>query len=367
MRWVSTMFTLVCAAILGAASDALADHVALKNGDSLTGRITNTTPTELTIATDLAGRVTIKRSDVSQITTTAPGTQPADGSGWNGTLAAGVDISRGNSETRTISTSGNVTRIGSRDRLGFFGTSLYSAIGTGAEAVTTVRATRGGLRYDHDLLDRLYGFEFGDAENDPLQLLNLRTVVGGGAGVHLLKTGATQFNAFGGVSYARDSYTEVTTTTTTTTTSGTPVTTPGQGGTPPGKGGTPPGQARIQNTRRGSPPSIVRTALSRNVGEWLIGHDLTHQLSDSIGLNESLTVFPAVGDLHDYRVSFDFSVWAQLNGWLQWNANVADRYLNIPPSGGAVQNDTYISTGLGITFGHGGGGYGGADGRRPRR
>lgn len=82
-------------------------------------------------------------------------------------------------------------------------------------------------------------------------------------------------------------------------------------------------------------------------------------------MTEALTVFPATGDVQDYRVSFDLSLSAQLNGWLQWNVAVADRYLNIPPAGGAVQNDAFVSTGLGITFGHGdSGAYTGADGRR---
>jgi hypothetical protein len=198
---------------------------------------------------------------------------------------------------------------------------------------------------------------FFDAENDLLQLLDLRTVAGAGAGAHLFKSDMTQVNLFGGVSYARDNYTEVTTTdtsTTTTTTTGTtpggpPTTTPGKGGTPPGQGGTPPGQTRV--SRGGTPPDVVRTSLNRNVGEFLIGQDLTRQLSGNVGVSEALTVFPAVSDLADYRVSFDFTVWAQLNGWLQWNASVADRYLHIPPAGGAVQNDTFVWTGLGITFG----------------
>jgi hypothetical protein len=56
-------------------------------------------------------------------------------------------------------------------------------------------------------------------------------------------------------------------------------------------------------------------------------------------------MYPAIEDVQDYRVSFDLSLSVQLNGWLQWNLNVADRYLNIPPSGGAIQNDTFISTG----------------------
>src|SRR4029453_6168707 len=130
------------------------------------------------------------------------------------------------------------TRLGPHDRFGLFGTYLFSAVGSGTNAVTTARATRGGLRYDHDLLGPLFGFGFGEAENDPLQLLNLRTVIGGGAGAHVLKTDDTQFNLFGGVSYAKDSYdagaTATTTTATPTTTrTGPPPTPPGWGARPP--------------------------------------------------------------------------------------------------------------------------------------
>jgi hypothetical protein len=43
---------------------------------------------------------------------------------------------------------------------------------------------------------------------------------------------------------------------------------------------------------------------------------------------------------------------------------VADRYLRIPPSGGAVRNDMFIASGVGVTFGGGDvGGYRGADTR----
>ena len=289
---------------------------------------------------------------------------------WHGAVNTGIDVSHGNTETRGISANGTVTRLGPRDRLGLFATHLSSSVGSGSDAVTTARATRGGVRYDHDLQKALYAFGFFDAENDLLQLLDLRTVAGGGAGAHLFRSDVTQVNTFAGASYARDSYTEVATTDTTSTTAttagGPPATTPGKGGTPPGQGGTPPGQTRV--TRGGTPPAVVRTSLNRNVGEFLIGQDLTHQLSGSAGVSEAFTVFPAVQEFADYRVSFDVTLWAQLNGWLLWNASVADRYLHIPPAGGAVQNDTFFWTGLGITFGRGASGaYAGADGRRTSR
>jgi len=403
MGKLSTLTSLLIAvmAVIGAPAMAWADQVVLRNGDRLTGTVTAASTSELALDTELTGRVTLKWSAVSQLNSTAevrvtlPTGQlvegipvvadgrltiqpvnaapvpadmatvrtldlvraPANASSWHGALNSGWDISRGNAETSTISTNGNATRFGPADRFGMYGAYLFSGVGSGSDAVTTARAIRGGLRYDHDLVRPLFGFVFGDAEHDVLQLLDLRLVGGGGAGIHVVKTGATQLNVFGGASYAKDSYMDVSTTTstTTTTTATTSPTTPKTSGppvTPPGQGGTPPGQS-IKPKRGGTPPPVVNTTLSRNVGEFLLGQDLDHQFSDSVALREVFTMFPAMNNLQDYRVSFDMSLSVQLNGWLQWNITVADRYLNIPPSGGAIQNDTFLSTGLGIMFGRG--------------
>lgn len=280
---------------------------------------------------------------------------------WHGSIDAGLDLSRGNAATASVVTRGTATRLGASDRLGVFGAYLFSNVGTGADAVTTANTLRGGARYDHDLSRVIFGFGFAEAEHDSPQLLDLRTVVGGGAGAHLRKTPTAQLNVLGGLSYARDAYIEVATTIPTLT----PTTpTPGPPATPPGQGGTPPGQAR----RSGTPPEVVRSSLSRNLGELLVGEDWTQQLSANVSATQSLTFFQAVSNADDYRVSFDLSLSAQLNGWLHWTVSVTDRYLNIPPAGGAVQNDLFISTGLGITFGKGGGGaYTGADGPPRRR
>jgi len=343
-------------------ASARADHLVLKNGDMLTGKVTSTSPSSVTIETDLAGRVTIKRDAIASLATSSPasgGVPPADAATWQGAINSGWNLSRGNAETATVSTYGTGTRLGPVDRLGLFGNYLFSNIGSGEEAVTTAKAMRGGARYDHDLTRRTFAFAFGEAERDPPQLLESRAVVGGGAGSHLRKTAMSQFNVFAGVSYARDRYIEVITTTVTTPT--TPA--PGAPATPPGQGGTPPGQAR----RGGTPPAVVRDETSRDLGELLIGEDWNQHLSDSLSVSQSFRYFSAFGNAQDSRLSFDLSLSAQLNGWLQWNVTMWDRYLNIPPAGGAVQNDLFIATGLGITFGGGGGGYNGADGPPRRR
>jgi putative salt-induced outer membrane protein YdiY len=363
---------MIVAAIIvcGISSRVSADQILLKNGDKVTGRIDGVSKNELVVVTELAGRVVIKWKAVASVTATTfvrstlhdgqivegmlivsdgriaiqqrNGTTAIDldavrgfdlgtagGAAWRGVFTAGVELSRGNAETLTVTTNDVATRVGPHDRLGLFGTYLFSSVGTGANEVTTAHTARGGGRYENDLVGALYGFEFAEAETDALQLLDHRVVLGGGLGVHVFKTGMSQFNLFAGVSYAADRYAQGTLTTTT-----------------PG----------------GTPPAVVRTTLSRNVAEVLTGQDFYQQLSNSAGLSEALTFYTATTSSADYRMSFDLSLWAQLNGWLQWNLTLADRYLHIPPSGGALQNDIYLTTGLGITFGGGANGaYRGAD------
>jgi hypothetical protein len=409
LRLVIAASIVVC----GISARVWADQVVLKNGDKVTGRIDGVSKSELIVDTELAGHVVIKWNAVASVTTTTNvrstlrdgqvvfgtlvvsdghitirqgngATAPVDldsvtgfglisagGPAWHGVFTAGVDLSRGNAETLTMATNNVATRVGPHDRLGLFGAYLFSSVGSGSNAVTTAHTTRSGGRYDHDIVGALFGFGFAEAENDPLQLLDSRVVGGGGFGAHLIRTDMSQFNVFAGVSYAADSYAQVTTTTTTPTTpaptTGSTPPTPGQGGTA-GQSGSAPGQNKIVPTRGGTPPAVVRATLSRDVAEGLAGQDFFHQLSNSVGLYESLTFYTAMDSTSDSRISFDLSLWAQLNGWLQWNLTVADRYLNIPPAGGALQNDVYLTTGLGITFGGGANGaYRGADGRPAHR
>jgi len=118
--------------------------------------------------------------------TTSVNVLSVSGAAWSGALNLGSDFSRGNSETWTLAVYSTATRKGPRDQLRLAGTFQRSVDGVGADAVITARASRGSARYDHDVLGLLYGFGFGEVANDPLQLLDLRTVVGSGAGIHLL-------------------------------------------------------------------------------------------------------------------------------------------------------------------------------------
>jgi putative salt-induced outer membrane protein YdiY len=370
-------FSVVFGAALLAPIDARADYLVLANGDRLTGTIQSESPAEFVVMTELAGRVLLRRGDVVNVTRTeraAQQTAPGSSShAWNGVANAGLDISHGNSPSQTVVVNAALTRVGTRDKLGLFGASLYSMTGAGDSATTLVRSVRGGARYDHDVTTRLFGFGFGEIEHDLLQLLDLRTVAGGGGGVHAVRTRSTLLNFTAGASFAHDAYVDLSvagssSTPTSPTSSGSSGTTqPGNSGNGPsgslqGRGlATAPGQNRGRN---GTPPAVVRTSLNRNVGEFMVGQDLWQQVNDAISVTQRLGVFPAVGDFADYRVSFDATLGVQITSRLQWNATVADRYLHVPPAGGAVRNDLFVSTGLGVTFGGGGAGtYQGTDGR----
>lgn len=316
---------------------AFADHLTLTNGDSLTGTVLENSSRAVTLQSQLAGRVTVDWDNVSALTR-ADGRKVArpTSTAWESSFNAGFDLSRGNSETANINTSATSTRTTDKDRLNLFGSYTFSNVGTGADSITTARATRAGFRYDHDIVGRVFGFGFANAENDPIELLDLRTAEGGGAGLHVVKNDRTQFNLTTGLSYARDKYTDVTNVTTTTTT--TQI-------VPLGRSG----KYRTRTTTTTSTEQ-VRTERQRNVTEYLFGEDFNSQLSDRVNLSEEFTLFPAVNQPTDYRIYFESTLSTQISPWLDWNITVADRFLNIPPSGGAVRNDTYVTMGLGVNL-----------------
>lgn len=373
---------------IGVASSAVAaDRLALTNGDAVTGQLRSATATEVVFASDLAGVLTVKRTAVAQLTRTgtdgrsqtvaaaaldslASAANPP-GASWNGSANGELAMNRGNSDTATVSINGTATRVTDGEKLATYGNYLLSTVGPGLGA-TLARAVRGGARYDKDIVRPLYGFGFADLEHDLLQLLDLRTVIGGGAGVHMVNSPRVQANVFGGVSYARDRYAQPATDTTTTesTTATSTTTTPGNSAAGGNAGANANGRAVAVGRSRTvvvpgrTPPAVVNLTLTRSVGEYVFGQDLVATLGEGVTLTQRAAVFPAVDDFGDYRMSFDLSLSGPISQHWQWHSTVSDRYLRIPPSGGAVRNDLFIATGLGVTFGQGDvGGYRGADTR----
>jgi len=211
------------------------DQIAFKNGDRLTGAILKSDAKNVVIGTVVAGHVTVLwqeiqelRSDqilyveladgrtiVGRVTTrqgkleiaTKAGAVEAPTEnvvairnsmeqlafensqlrdflhGWEGGLDAGLELTRGNSDTRNFRFAFRSARKVGRDNLVLYAESLYSIDDlANASPHITADEKRGGARFDRDLASHLFAFANTDFMSDGLQDLNLRSVLGGGVG-----------------------------------------------------------------------------------------------------------------------------------------------------------------------------------------
>jgi len=160
-------------------------------------------------------------------------------------------------------------------------------------------------------------FAFTDFDSDQLQNLDLRNVLGGGLGYHLIHSKATQFDVFGGASFNQEYFSSYLT----------------ANPTPP-------------------PAEILVPSETRHSAELLAGESLAIKLRARTTFTEQLTFFPNASDLGDYRVNFDATATTKLNSWLGWQVTFSDRYISNPPLN-LKGNDLLLSMGLRLTFGHG--------------
>ncbi len=325
-------FTILVVAVLFLlGSQALADQVSLKNGDRLSGTIVKSDASTLVLHTDYAGDVTLKWGAIQAIQsseqlhvelqngktavgsvatsddrleiTTKTGTVEAPKSsvktlrndaeqaayektlhpgllqGWKAGLNVGFVLTGGNSQTENLSLAFTGIRQTLHDKLGLYANSVYATNNApGAVPATSANTIGGGLRYDHNLTERVFGFVATDFFSDALQTLNLRSVIGGGAGFHAIKKDSTTLDLLGGVNYTHESY----------------------------------------------------TVLTRNVAALTIGEELMHKLTKSTVLNERLYFFPDLNSAGDYRGTFDFATVTKMNKWLGWQNSFSDVYVTNP-------------------------------------
>jgi putative salt-induced outer membrane protein YdiY len=348
---------------------ARADQVTLKNGDRLTGTIINSDAKTLLIKTDLAGDVNVQWDAVTSIVSaqtlhlalkdgqtivgtvntndgkfevatkeTGPVTAPKDAvvvvrndaeqkaydeqierlrhphltDFWSGLLDTGLSLTRGNSEALTYSLSGKAARVTDRDKISVYTTAVYAKSTTNDVSSTTAHAIRGGVRGDLNVSDRLFVFGFTDFEYDQFQDLDLRNVIGGGLGYHVIKTKNTNFDLFAGGSYDADFYGAIAAT----------ATTP------------------------------ARPAITRKTGELVLGETFNAKINNRTTFVEQFSLYPNISNTGNYRFQFDATAATKLKNWLSWQVTYSDRYLS-DPLAGFKKNDLILSTGVRLTFGKG--------------
>ena len=356
---------LVFALLLALPLAAVADTVTLKNGDHLSGTVTQLAGGKLTIKTTYGGdvaiawdqvvsvkldkplvlpvetkvgkKVNIKKTEITAIdrtdsgftVTTAAGPEPvlaatlttvrssADeaayeaslhpgwGHAWTGGANLSVALARGNSETTTIGAGVTAVRPTSTDKTSLYYNTLYTHDGIADE--TTANLTNAGARYDHNINPRIFGFGTLDFNVNALQDLDLRTIVGGGIGWHAIAKPVQQLDVLGGVVYTHESY------------SAQPLALP-------------------------PVPAEVNSFAALDFGE---------QYGRKFGPNSSVTeqayIFPDLADTSQYRATVNAALNTKIKSFLSWQVAFSDIYVTNPPSG-LKDNDVIFTTGIGFNF-----------------
>jgi putative salt-induced outer membrane protein len=360
---------LAAAALVLLPAAAVADTVVLKNGDHLTGSVTQLAGGKLVVHTDYAGDITIAFDKVSSVkvdkpvvasletkkgkkvetrkievttidsadkdytvTTTASATETIPAAeltavrtvtgqqafeaslhpgwlhDWTSVANLSFALARGNSDTTTLGVGITAVRPTPTDKTSLYYNDIYTHDGI-ADA-TTADHNAAGARYDHNLNPKLFAFGTGDFATDALQDLNLRTVVGGGFGWHAVAQPKQQFDILGGLVWTHESYSAV----------------------PPVAPSTTPTPAEINSF----------AALD-------FGEQYTRKLGATSSFTEQGYIFPDLNDTSQYRATFNSTISTKIKSFLSWQTTISDVYVTNPPSG-TKDNDFILTTGLGFTF-----------------
>jgi putative salt-induced outer membrane protein YdiY len=351
---------LVAVALFIFAGTTLADQVTLKNGDRLSGSIVKFDQDKLLIKSEFAGDVTLQWAAVVSIVSAAPlhvalkngqtimgvittkdeKLEVAAPSGaveapkgeivavrndaeqevymrtlhphfvdlWSGLLDTGLSLTSGNSESTAFTLAGKAARTTKRTKISLYTTEIYTRSSVAGVSSTTASAIRGGARVDVNFGQRYFAFGLTDFEHDRFQDLNLRNVLGGGFGYHVIKTKDTVFDVFGGLTFNQEYYSQAF-----------------------------------------APPDPATT---RKTSEIVAGETLSTKLGARTTVTEQFSFFPNLSDPGDYRLQFDATGATKIKSWLSWQLTFSDRFVSRPLEG-LKDNDVLFSTGLRLTFGKG--------------
>ena len=280
-------------------------HVGLSDGKAVVGKVT-IHEGRLEVATDAGAveapkaRVATLRNDVEQSAYERSQRKNLF-YGWDGSVDAGFDLTSGNSEIRNFRLAFRASRKTYRDQLTVYAQSIYSVDELpGARPHITANENSGGVRFGYDLTDRLFLFSNTDFMSDALQDLNLRFVLGGGLGYHVIRRERTTLDLLGGMNFTHEDYVEI----------------------------------------------------QRNLGAGQVGEEFKLKLSRNTSMIQNAAFFPDLtSSAGNYRINFNFGVTTKIVKWLGWQNNFSDTYITNPPSG-KKQNELVFTSGLRIAFLH---------------
>ncbi|MDQ1472272.1 MAG: hypothetical protein QOJ99_3752 [Bryobacterales bacterium] len=217
---------------------------------------------------------------------------------WTGNGTLGWAGSKGNARTLTFTTGLNAQRATRTDKTTLMFSSIKATALSSGTNSTTAQAARGGFAYDHNIGPRLFTNTFNDYEYDKFQNVDLRIVLGGGAGFHAIQTDRTVLDVLAGGDFNR---------------------------------------------------VVFSTQATMRSGEAYFGDDYTRRLGRNAAVTQTARMFNDLTNTGVYRINFDAGTTVKLLRWLNWNVSLSDRYLSTPALGRKA-NDLLYTTGLGFTF-----------------
>jgi putative salt-induced outer membrane protein len=220
-------------------------------------------------------------------------TSPKPDGQWRGSFGAGATATAGNNESVTYTVTGDAVRQTPIDKLSGYVQSIYGRRDVSGTSERTSELIRAGGAYTRDFNERSFGFGALDLERNKLIDLNLRSVIAGGVGYHVIKREGLAFDLSTGPAYNREEY----------------------------------------------------TTKTRDALEWLFAEESTHALTPAVSFKQRFAYYPNLRDTGEYRIVFDTGLVFKITD--SWNATVTlnDRYQSNPLPG-VKNNDMLFVTGF---------------------
>jgi putative salt-induced outer membrane protein YdiY len=217
---------------------------------------------------------------------------------WAGYVDLGLSLARGNARTNTFTTAFNGSRVTLSDKATVYFNQIYATATLDGISAQSAEAIRGGIGYNKNFSQRLFFNAFNDYEYDRFQNLDLRFVIGGGAGYTAIKTDTTRLDLPLGFAYNRERFS---------------------------------------------------TPLTRDSGEAYWGDEFTYKMNSRVSFRQAFRIFHNLTETGEYRINFDLGSAMALNKWLSWQVTASDRFLSNPVVG-RQRNDVLLTTGFRVSF-----------------
>lgn len=337
-------------------SVVFADKVIMINGDRLTGKIVKKDGDSITIQTESAGAIKIKWSSVAEVIAEETLSLTLDNGNvvqgkiateenklliknndeeliviekkalkavrtpqeqekfeveqkrlrekkltdfWSGTMDVGFSMTAGNSDTRTFTAGFRGVRETPNNKFTAYANALQvKNMSTGTRRITA-QTIWTGVRHDVDINRKWFGFGSGDFEYNKPQKLDLRAVIGGGAGYHAIRKDRVNLDLTGGITHNYENFSN---------------------------------------------------GIARHSAELLLGEELKFKISPRARINNRFVFYPNLSRFGNFRALLDASLQTDINSWLGWHVTIGNRY-NSRPVSLTEKNDFLMSTGLRVSFG----------------